>query len=144
MVFQGVAAAGGGLGAVAQNRELSLGGASEVDGVQQQTALGRDGQAVAGTQIAGMAVNQVRGQPAFLEADLAAVDILQNELEQTRALVAQPDGEPVGKRIDFLLQEIHRETNTIAAKAADLEVTRLTLELKSETEKVREQVQNLE
>ena len=69
---------------------------------------------------------------------------LASHLEQTRALVAQPDGEPVGKRIDFLLQEIHRETNTIAAKAADLEVTRLTLELKSETEKVREQVQNLE
>jgi uncharacterized protein (TIGR00255 family) len=52
--------------------------------------------------------------------------------------------EPAGKRLDFLLQEVHREFNTIASKSADLEVTNLTLEARSEIEKLREQVQNVE
>ena len=63
---------------------------------------------------------------------------------QARTLLAHPDGEPVGKRLDFLLQEIGRETNTVGSKASDLEISRLVLELKGEAEKVREQVQNLE
>lgn len=50
----------------------------------------------------------------------------------------------VGKAIDFLIQEIHREINTIASKSADLEVTNLTLEAKGEVEKLREQVANVE
>ena len=50
----------------------------------------------------------------------------------------------VGKAIDFLMQEIHREINTIASKSGDLEVTNLTLEAKGEIEKLREQVQNVE
>jgi uncharacterized protein (TIGR00255 family) len=54
------------------------------------------------------------------------------------------DSGPLGKRIDFLLQEINRELNTIGSKAGDLEVTRLVMEGKSEVEKVREQVQNVE
>jgi len=51
---------------------------------------------------------------------------------------------PVGKKIDFLLQETHREFNTIAAKSNDLEVTNATLEARAEIEKLREQVQNVE
>jgi len=51
---------------------------------------------------------------------------------------------PVGKAMDFLLQEMHREINTIASKSADLEVTNLTLEARGEIEKLREQVQNVE
>lgn len=51
---------------------------------------------------------------------------------------------PVGKRIDFLLQEIQRELNTSGAKVADLEVGRLVLEGRGEVEKLREQVQNVE
>lgn len=50
----------------------------------------------------------------------------------------------VGKPIDFLLQEIHREFNTIASKSSDVEVTRLTLEARAEVEKLREQTQNVE
>jgi len=50
----------------------------------------------------------------------------------------------VGKAIDFLMQEIHREINTIASKSADLEVTNLTLEARAEVEKLREQTQNVE
>jgi len=51
---------------------------------------------------------------------------------------------PIGKRVDFLLQETHREFNTIAAKSNDLEVTNATLEARGEIEKLREQVQNVE
>ncbi len=52
--------------------------------------------------------------------------------------------DPMGKRFDFLLQEIHREFNTIASKSADLEVTNHTIEARGEIEKLREQVQNVE
>jgi uncharacterized protein (TIGR00255 family) len=69
---------------------------------------------------------------------------LEGHLVQAQALLAEPDGEPVGKRLEFLLQEIHRETNTIASKSAELGISRHALELKSESEKIREQIQNLE
>lgn len=52
--------------------------------------------------------------------------------------------EPMGKRLDFLLQEIHREFNTIASKSADLEVTNCTIEARGEIEKLKEQTQNVE
>ena len=52
--------------------------------------------------------------------------------------------EGAGKKLDFLMQEFNRETNTICSKSNDIEVTRFALELKNEIEKVREQVQNLE
>ena len=52
--------------------------------------------------------------------------------------------EPVGKRLDFLLQEVHREVNTIASKSNDLAMTNLTLEARGEIEKLREQAQNVE
>jgi uncharacterized protein (TIGR00255 family) len=52
--------------------------------------------------------------------------------------------EPVGRRIEFLLQEVQREVNTIASKSSDLRLTELALEAKGELEKLREQVQNVE
>ena len=51
---------------------------------------------------------------------------------------------PVGKKLDFLVQEMNREANTIGSKSNDLEITSLMLETKSEIEKIREQVQNIE
>jgi len=69
---------------------------------------------------------------------------LSAHIEQTARLLGEPDEEPVGKRLDFLLQEIHRETNTINSKSQDLEISRQALALKSEAEKIREQIQNLE
>ncbi|KUK31718.1 MAG: Uncharacterized protein XD63_1010 [Thermoanaerobacterales bacterium 50_218] len=51
---------------------------------------------------------------------------------------------PVGRKLDFLLQEMNREINTIGAKAADLVISPLVVEIKSELEKMREQVQNVE
>jgi uncharacterized protein (TIGR00255 family) len=52
--------------------------------------------------------------------------------------------EPVGRKLDFILQEMNREANTIASKSTNLEVTRLILNVKNEIEKIREQIQNVE
>jgi uncharacterized protein (TIGR00255 family) len=52
--------------------------------------------------------------------------------------------EPVGRKMEFLLQEIHREVNTISAKVNDAEISQRVVEIKSELEKIREQVQNIE
>jgi uncharacterized protein (TIGR00255 family) len=69
---------------------------------------------------------------------------LGGHLEHALKLLAEPEGEPVGKRLEFLLQEILRETNTIASKSGDLEVNRHALDLKAESERIREQIQNVE
>lgn len=52
--------------------------------------------------------------------------------------------EPAGRRLDFLIQEINREVNTIGSKAQDIEIAKIVVELKGEIEKLREQVQNIE
>ncbi len=52
--------------------------------------------------------------------------------------------EPVGRKLDFLLQEINRETNTIGSKACNVEIAKIVVEIKSELEKIREQIQNIE
>ncbi|WP_027623402.1 YicC/YloC family endoribonuclease [Clostridium lundense] len=52
--------------------------------------------------------------------------------------------EPVGRKLDFIVQEMNREVNTIASKANDLEITNLALNIKNEIEKIREQIQNVE
>ena len=51
---------------------------------------------------------------------------------------------PVGKKLDFIVQEINRETNTIGAKANKLEITNLVVDMKTEIENIREQIQNIE
>jgi uncharacterized protein (TIGR00255 family) len=97
----------------------------------------------------GVALDPARvAQEAAFLADRADVTEeivrLTGHLAQVSALLAEPDGEPVGKRLDFLLQEVNRETNTVNSKSAALDVSRAVLALKAESEKVREQVQNLE
>jgi uncharacterized protein (TIGR00255 family) len=67
---------------------------------------------------------------------------LDSHLARLTELIEQEGA--VGKPIDFLLQEVHREINTIASKSADLDITAATLEAKAEIEKLREQVQNVE
>ena len=59
-------------------------------------------------------------------------------------LSALKEGGPVGKRLNFLLQEMNREANTIGSKAADAEISQRVIYLKEEIEKIREQVQNIE
>ena len=53
-------------------------------------------------------------------------------------------GEPAGRRLDFLIQEINREVNTIGSKAQDIEIAKIVVTLKGEIEKLREQIQNIE
>lgn len=52
--------------------------------------------------------------------------------------------EPIGRRVDFIVQELNREVNTITSKSQDIPITRLTVDMKAEIEKLREQVQNIE
>ena len=83
---------------------------------------------------------------AAIFADKVAVDEetvrLHSHLGQLRELLAS--GGAVGRKLDFLIQEFNRETNTIGSKCSDLEVTRRVVDMKAEIEKIREQVQNLE
>ena len=67
---------------------------------------------------------------------------LKSHVTQFRA--ALKEKRPVGKRLDFLLQEMGREVNTIGSKANDGDISVEVVELKSELEKIREQVQNIE
>jgi uncharacterized protein (TIGR00255 family) len=67
---------------------------------------------------------------------------LRSHLGGLRDLLGRDDA--VGKRIDFLLQEVQREVNTVASKSSDLRLTHLAVEAKGEVEKIREQVQNIE
>ena len=67
---------------------------------------------------------------------------LRSHISQFRSLLETK--EPVGKKIDFLIQEMNRETNTIASKSVKLEITNLAIEIKTAIEDIREQVQNIE
>lgn len=67
---------------------------------------------------------------------------LRSHLDQLEQLVNAD--EPVGRKLDFLVQEINRETNTIGSKSQDLSLTRQIVDMKSEIEKIREQIQNIE
>lgn len=67
---------------------------------------------------------------------------LRSHIAQFRTMLES--GEPVGRKLDFLVQEMNRETNTIGSKVQDIEVTRIVVDQKSEIEKIREQIQNIE
>ncbi len=85
-------------------------------------------------------------QEALLMASKADIreelDRLVSHVAQARKLLA--DGGAIGRRLDFLAQELHRESNTLTAKSNDVELTNTGLELKTVVEQFREQVQNLE
>ena len=53
-------------------------------------------------------------------------------------------GEAVGRKLDFIVQEMNREANTIGSKCQDIEVSKAVVDIKSEIEKIREQIQNIE
>lgn len=68
---------------------------------------------------------------------------LDSHISQLESIITKSN-QPDGKKLDFLVQEMNREANTIGSKANDIEITNLVLEMKSEIEKIREQVQNIE
>ena len=65
-----------------------------------------------------------------------------SHLDQLKAFINAD--EPVGRKMDFLVQEINRETNTIGSKANDVDIARKVVDIKAEVEKIREQIQNIE
>ena len=73
------------------------------------------------------------------------LDRLAAHITQARSLLteARPDN-PVGRKFDFLCQEFNREANTLCSKSADIELTRIGIDLKGAIERMREQVQNVE
>ncbi|MFU0800819.1 MAG: YicC family protein [Xylanivirga thermophila] len=71
--------------------------------------------------------------------ELVRLDSHINQLKETLVLDT-----PIGRKLDFLVQEMNRETNTIGSKANDLVITNYVVEMKSELEKIREQIQNIE
>ena len=83
---------------------------------------------------------------AAIFADKTAIDEetvrLHSHVAQYREILALD--EPLGRKLDFLTQELNRESNTIGSKCQDVAITRLVVELKSEIEKIREQIQNIE
>ena len=83
---------------------------------------------------------------AAIFADKTAIDEetvrLHSHVAQYRSILELD--EPVGRKLDFLTQEMNRESNTIGSKCQDINITRLVVELKSEIEKIREQIQNIE
>ena len=81
-----------------------------------------------------------------IRADVAEeVTRLKTHLDEiARLLQLSTHKEGVGKRLDFLIQELHREANTLGSKASAIEMTRISLDMKVLIEQMREQVQNLE
>ncbi len=94
----------------------------------------------------------IEADPARLETELAIIaqkldvdeelDRLDSHISEIRE--AMGDDEPVGRRLDFLMQELNREANTLGSKSADTETTKAAVELKVLIEQMREQIQNVE
>ena len=83
---------------------------------------------------------------AAIYADRVAVDEetvrLRSHMSQLRSMLSA--GSPIGKKIDFLIQEFNREANTIGSKCQNSDIAHVVVDLKSEIEKIREQIQNIE
>ncbi len=92
--------------------------------------------------------------PGRLEAEIALIadraDVAEeltrigSHLDQLDGIVSGPEGEAVGRRLDFLLQEMVREVNTLGAKSQDASISHHVVSIKVELERIREQVQNVE
>jgi uncharacterized protein (TIGR00255 family) len=89
--------------------------------------------------------NRVEQELALLAQRLDVdeeMDRMEAHIQEVRSVLA--GNEPVGRRLDFLMQELNREANTLGSKSSDVEVTRLAVDMKVLIEQMREQVQNIE
>jgi uncharacterized protein (TIGR00255 family) len=117
---------------------------------QRERFLERWQEALAASGAANTVSAQALAERALNEAAAFAIRIdvaeelarLAAHLDEIERLLAA--GGEVGKRLDFLIQELHREANTLGSKSAALELTNVSLEMKVAIEQMREQVQNLE
>lgn len=93
----------------------------------------------------GIDENRILAEAAIF-ADRVAVDEetvrLRSHMSQLRSMLSA--GSPIGKKIDFLIQEFNREANTIGSKCQNSDIAHVVVDLKSEIEKIREQIQNIE
>lgn len=102
-------------------------------------------------------INDILENPSILDENRLAQEVaiyadkssiteeivrFKSHIEQLKNTVIKNDS--IGRKIDFLIQEMNRETNTIGSKSSDLNITNLVVEVKSELEKIREQIQNIE
>jgi len=142
---------GAALGAVLRTRLDEIGALT----LRAETAPGRAPEAIKARlaeQIAALIETSTRFDPDRLHQEailIASKADIREELDRLVAHVAQARrlldaGGPVGRKLDFLSQELNRESNTLCAKSNDVELTNIGLELKSVVEQFREQVQNLE
>ena len=117
---------------------------------QQARFLERWNEAVATVQAGSTVPAQSLHERAMAEAASYAIRIdVAEELGRLRAHLEEltrllKKGGELGKRLDFLIQELHREANTLGSKAAALELTQISVGMKVLIEQMREQVQNLE
>lgn len=85
-------------------------------------------------------------QEAAIYADKVSVDEetvrMRSHIAQFRLMLSQ--GSPVGRKLDFLIQEMNREANTTGSKCSDSQIAKIVIDMKAEIEKIREQVQNIE
>jgi uncharacterized protein (TIGR00255 family) len=139
------------LGHLAQLRELTAQAQPLVPQLveqQRQRFLERWKEAMALAE--GAATPEAAQDRALTEATAFAIRIdvaeeltrLAAHLEEIERLIRK--GGEIGKRLDFLIQELHREANTLGSKSATLELTRISVDMKVLIEQMREQVQNLE
>ena len=126
----------------------TLATAAEARAAAQPAALGERLRTVL-AGLADLAPSVAEERVAQEVAVLVARSDIREELERLRAHLDQAgellrQGEAVGRRLDFLCQELNREANTLCSKSADIELTRIGLSLKAVIEQFREQVQNIE
>lgn len=129
---------------------------AQISGLVERIASRAPAAVSANTERLRERISRLLGETPLDEQRLAQeVAILADRMEITEELVRLRShfrqfeevlalAEPVGRKLDFLLQEMNREVNTIGSKANDAEIAAMVVELKSELEKVREQVQNIE
>lgn len=117
---------------------------------QRQRFLDRWQEALGADASGSVANSDAARDRALAEATAFAIRIdvaeeltrLQSHLDEIERLIGR--GGEVGKRLDFLIQELHREANTLGSKSSSLELTRISVDMKVLIEQMREQVQNLE
>ena len=101
---------------------------------------------IARAQLNTNAVDLIKEVAVFAErCDIAEeVHRLKAHLDQIEQIIARDDGEPAGRTLDFLAQELLREANTIASKSNDAVISRVIVEVKGAIDRIKEQVQNVE
>ena len=87
-------------------------------------------------------------QEVVIHADKCSIEEeitrLKSHIDQFKEMLEKNEEDPIGKNLDFLIQEMNRETNTIGSKANDLEIVNGVVDIKTELENIREQIQNIE